>query len=244
MKHPIFKVTALIMGIVVVSSASAWTKLSSKEEAMLKTPNLENGKVLYEKCAICHSPEGWDLSDGRFSQIAGQHPSVIIKQLSDIRNGNRDNPTMYPFAMSSAFDNPQDIADVAAYISKLPMNPRNIVGPGFDLELGEKLYVQYCAKCHKENGEGNNDEFYPRVHGQHYYYLLRQMQWIVSGKRRNVNPTLARQLSILNDREIRAVVDYISRLRPPKEMIAEPGWYNPDFPMEFRSAPLLFEIIY
>ena len=54
--------------------------------------------------------------DGVFPQIAGQHRSVIIKQLADIRAGNRDNPMMYPIAKEAVLGGPQAISDVAAYI--------------------------------------------------------------------------------------------------------------------------------
>ena len=30
--------------------------------------------------------------------------------------------------------------------------------------------------------------------------------------------------------EVSAVMDYVSRLRPPKEKLAQIGWENPDFP--------------
>ena len=56
----------------------------------------ENGLDVYEVCSACHLPEGWGSKDGTFPQIAGQHKNVIIKQMADIREGNRDNPTMYP----------------------------------------------------------------------------------------------------------------------------------------------------
>ena len=38
------------------------------------------------------------VADGTFPQLAGQHTTVLIKQMADIRAGERDNPTMYPFA--------------------------------------------------------------------------------------------------------------------------------------------------
>ena len=49
----------------------------------------------------------------------------LIKQLADIREGNRDNPTMYPFALPRAIGGAQALADVVAYMEKLPMNPEN-----------------------------------------------------------------------------------------------------------------------
>ena len=75
-------------------------------------------------------PEGWGRTDGTFPELAGQHRTVLIKQLTDIREGNRDNPTMYPFALPSEIGGEQSVADVTAYIAKLPMNPENGVGPG------------------------------------------------------------------------------------------------------------------
>ncbi len=200
-----------------------------QDEALNLTPNLENGRDVYEVCSACHQINGWGLTDGTFPQIAGQHPKVAIKQLADIRALNRDNPTMYPFALPQEIGGAQSIADVAAYISQLPMNPENGVGPGTDLEHGAQLYKDNCVRCHGETGEGNDDKFYPRIQGQHYSYLKRQYEWIRSGKRRNANPDMVKQIENFTEADEIAVLDYVSRLKPPKEMLAEPGWQNPDF---------------
>ncbi len=231
----IFTYSLLLCG-----SAWAWTVPShEKEDALELTPNLENGRKLYETCAICHSPQGWGTPDGRYPQIAGQHVNVLIKQLSDIRSGNRDNPTMYPFATSSHLGGIQGIADVSAYISQLPMSPGNSYGPGFDLELGKKVYEKNCLECHGADGAGDNAEFYPTLYGQHYQYMLRQMMWIISGKRRNADATMVKQLREMDMRDLRASIDYASRLEPPKEKVAEtPDWWNPDFKRNFISVPV------
>lgn len=215
--------------------AIAWDE--EVEEAMSLKPNLANGRRVYEACAICHTPMGWGMQRGRYPQISGQHPNVTIKQLTDIRLGNRDNPTMYPFAQMSTLGGTQNIADVAAYISKLKMNPYNSIGPGADLAHGEKLYQEHCKKCHGANGEGKNKELQPRIQGQHYDYLLRQFYWIKNGQRRNADQTMVKQIKGFTDRDIVAVVDYTSRLRPPKEMVAPPNWRNPDFPPDFTHIP-------
>jgi len=94
-----------------------------QEEALHLTPDLDNGMDVYEVCSACHLPEGWGMPDGTFPQLAGQHRGVLIKQLSDIRALNRDNPTMYPFALPEAIGDAQALADVVAYVEKLPMNP-------------------------------------------------------------------------------------------------------------------------
>lgn len=200
-----------------------------QDEALHLTPDHENGIYTYEVCSACHQLNGWGLDDGTFPQIAGQHFNVIIKQLSDIRALNRDNPTMYPFALPQEIGGAQSITDVAEYISNLPMNPDNGVGPGTDLALGEQLYKDNCVRCHGETGEGDNEKFYPRIHGQHYNYLVRQFEWIRDGKRRNANPDMVEQIAGFSDADMAAVLDYVSRLDPPADMVGDPDWVNPDF---------------
>lgn len=200
-----------------------------REEALTLKPNKDNGRDVYEVCSACHQPEGWGLVDGTFPQLAGQHRSVIIKQLADIRDGHRDNPTMYPFAQPSEIGGTQAIADVAEYIHSLKMNPENGVGKGDDLELGAKLFADNCVRCHGKEGEGNGEKFFPRIQGQHYQYLLRQYQWIKQGKRRNANPEMVEQIKNFTDKDTMAVLDYVSRLKPPADLVAPKGWKNPDF---------------
>ncbi|PDT90776.1 cytochrome C [Bradyrhizobium sp. Y36] len=200
-----------------------------RDEALNLKPNKDNGRDVYEVCSACHQPEGWGLVDGTFPQLAGQHRSVIIKQLADIRDGHRDNPTMYPFALPSEIGGTQAIADVSEYIAILRMNPENGVGKGDDLVLGAKLYADNCVRCHGPDGAGNAEKFYPRIQGQHYEYLVRQYRWIKEGKRRNSNPEMVEQIKNFSDKDTLAVLDYVSRLKPPADLVAPKGWKNPDF---------------
>jgi len=97
-------------------------------EALDLIGDVEEGEEIYTVCAACHQPTGWGDPLGVFPQLAGQHTTVLIKQIADIRAGNRDNPTMYPFAMQ--IEGAQDIRDVCAYIQILKMNPNPRTGPG------------------------------------------------------------------------------------------------------------------
>jgi cytochrome c553 len=206
------------------------------ENAIHLKPNLENGRSAYQVCAVCHQPEGWGTPDGDYPQIAGQHVTVTIKQLADIRARNRDNPTMYPFTLLE-YLTAQQIADVSAYVARFPMNPNNGVGDGDDLVHGEKLYVEYCAECHGDRGEGIAEEHMPLIQGQHYLYLVRQFDWIRDGKRRNADPEMVEQIQSFTPRDVAAIMDYTSRLRPPPERVGAPDYRNPDFP-DFRRPQI------
>jgi len=204
-----------------------------KDVAMTLTADRENGIEVYEVCSACHLLEGWGRKDGTFPMLAGQHREVLIKQLADIRALNRDNPTMYPFALKEAIGDEQAIADVTDYIAKLPMNPDNGKGEwnalAPEFEQGKKLYDDNCTQCHGDNGEGIADKFYPKIQGQHYKYMLRQFEWIRDGKRRNANPDMIKQIKGFSDKDMQMVINYVSRIKVPAEDLAPLGWQNPDY---------------
>lgn len=192
-----------------------WNMGSKEQDAALHlTANPTDGAEVYRMCVSCHGAEGWGEADGTYPQIAGQHASVTIKQLADIRALNRDNPTMYIFALPSQIGGAQAIADVAAYLESLPMTENVGMGDGKDLAHGKALYEKLCAECHGINGEGDASRFYPRLQAQHYRYTMRQYEWIKEGRRRNANPDMMKQIQNMSMQDQQAVLDYVSRLKP------------------------------
>jgi cytochrome c553 len=229
------RAAAAAVAVALAGTAYAWNEGGGeKDDALNLAPDLENGMDVYEVCSACHLPEGWGLPDGTFPQLAGQHRGVLIKQLADIRSLNRDNPTMYPFALPESIGDTQALADVVAYIEKLPMNPewgKGPWGPGTpEFAQGEKLYADNCVKCHGPDGIGNAEKFYPRINGQHYKYMVRQFEWIRDGKRRNANPEMVEQIKNFTDKDMQMVINYASYQPVPKDQVAESAdWQNPDF---------------
>jgi cytochrome c553 len=226
---------ALGFGIIIAPAATAASKDVEFDKALALTGDVENGARLYRHCVACHGAEGWGDVHGAYPQIAGQLPGVIIKQLADIRAGNRDNPIMRAFSSQRSLGGPQNIADVAAYIAQLPMTPHNGQAAGGDLNLGKEIYERECADCHGGEGEGDVKKHVPAIHGQHYHYLVRQFHWIRNGRRRNADPEMVRQIERFTAQDISAVMAYTASLQPPAEKLAEPGWTNPDFPNQWRN---------
>ncbi len=226
-----------VVAMVLAISAFGLASLSSAGDldlAMTLEPNLENGLDVYEICSACHLPEGWGVKEGEFPQLAGQYRAVLIKQLADIRAKNRDNPTMYPFSLPESIGDEQSVADVAAYIEQLKMNPDNGKGAweegSSEFESGKKLFKENCLACHGENGEGNAEQLFPRIQGQHYNYMIRQIKWILEGRRRNVNPAMVAIVKALSEEDIAKIVNYVSRIPVSKDRLAPSvDWKNPDF---------------
>lgn len=192
-----------------------------KIEALKLKGNAKAGKEAYEVCGACHLPSGSGRPDGTFPQLAGQHATVIIKQIADIREGLRDNPTMYPFAQT--LTDAQELADVSAYIQTLCIPREHGMGskdPAI-LKQGEELYKKECTSCHGVNGEGDTKKFYPVLAGQHYKYMLRQVTEIRDGKRRNANPDMVKIVKKYSDRDLDAVVTYMSTLTMPGTLCPE-----------------------
>jgi cytochrome c553 len=165
-------------------------------------------------CAACHTNDG---SRGSAANpiIQGQHPDYLVKQLAEFKAGKRDNPVMKAMAapLSEA-----DMKNVAAfYASKQPK-------PGFAknkelVSVGEKIYrggiadrsIPACSGCHGPSGAGIPAQ-YPRLAGQHADYVEGQLAAFRGGARRN-SPAMTTIAAKLNDREIKAVADYVAGLR-------------------------------
>ena len=87
------------------------------------------------------------------------------------------------------------------------------------IALGERIYrggiqdrqIAACASCHSPNGSGIPAQ-YPRLSGQHAEYTVKSLTDFRDGKRSNSIP-MAQVAAKLNDREIKAVADYIAGLR-------------------------------
>jgi cytochrome c553 len=201
-----------------------WQALPGEaNEALERQGDRRRGERLYALCRSCHLPSASGSSDGSVPRLAGQHGSVLIKQMADIRTGARHNATMYPFAAVLA--DPQDLADLAAYLEALclPGQDGRYTGPDAAQQVatGKALYESECSVCHGQRGEGSRHRQHPAIAGQHHAYLFRQMTDIRDGKRRNSSPEMLKVISRYDDHQLLAISAYQASLPMPGRMCRE-----------------------
>lgn len=215
-------IATLACSLAIAGADASWTDWNAAYPEKTAVLGLHGdagrGAEAFVICQGCHRVGALGRTDGSYPRLAGQHASVLIKQLTDVRTGRRTNPKMLPFADHQVISI-QEIADIAAYLQALPVPATQGQGAGNDLARGARLYQADCAVCHGARGEGNADKFYPRVSGQHFRYLLRENRLIRDNKRHNANPEMIGVIKNYTDDDIAAVADFMSRL--PVEMVKQ-----------------------
>ena len=178
-------------------------------------PDLAKGEASYAAvCAACHAADG-NSTIAVNPMLAQQHPEYLVKQLKEFKSGKRADPVMQGMAAMLSDD---DMRNVAAW----PASQKAKEGFAKDkdlVSLGERIYrggiqdrhIAACAGCHSPNGAGIPAQ-YPRLSGQHGDYTVKQLTDFRDGKRGN-NNQMRDVAAKLNDREIKAVADYIAGLR-------------------------------
>jgi cytochrome c553 len=165
-------------------------------------------------CAGCHGADG-NSPAPTYPKLAQQHPEYLVKQLQEFKSGKRANPIMVGFAATLS---DEDMKNVSYFIT----SKKSAVGASTDktlVTLGERIYrggiadrqVPACAGCHSPNGAGIPAQ-YPRLAGQWGDYVAAQLVAFRDGVRGN-SLQMAQVAAKMNDKEIKAVADYIAGLR-------------------------------
>jgi cytochrome c553 len=187
-------------------------------------PDPERGAKLFETCAACHGQDGTGTGDGEVPAIAGQHGSVLLKQLTDFRHQQRRDERMQYFTDRHHLPGPQELTDVAAYVAGLPRFPRTGSGIGDGTSLGEgaSVYFRECERCHGPLGKGDLLTRRPRLAGQHYLYLLRQLEDTAQKRRPGMDAAHVEMLRRMSPVQLRGVADYLSRVSPDLSSVKRP----------------------
>jgi cbb3-type cytochrome c oxidase subunit III len=190
----------VIMLFTVTSALQAGDATAGKNKSML--------------CSTCHGAEGISIAPN-WPNLAGQHEKYLAKQLTNYRDGDRQNAQMAPMAMNLS---DEDIADLAAFFASLPAEESKPVSEDF-VSLGEEIYtrgadgVMACIACHGPTGKGLNDAGFPKLTGQKIEYSITTLKEFREGKRNNDMNGMMRSIAkAMTDEQIEAVSNYVSGL--------------------------------
>ena len=195
--------------------AAAAAALSFSVQAQSVKPDLAKGAALFgQACVACHAADGNSTTPVN-PKLAQQHPEYLIKQLQEFKSGKRANAIMAGF---SAALSDEDMRNIGYWLAAQKGTP----GASTDKDLvtlGERIYrggipdrqIAACAGCHSPNGAGIPSQ-YPRLSGQHAEYTETQLKHFRDGTRAT-NIPMTGVAAKMNDREIKAVSDYIAGLR-------------------------------
>lgn len=179
--------------------------------------NIAAGKEKAATCAACHSLNGISPA-GEWPNLAGQGKRYLQEQITKIKSGERDVPTMMPFVTDLS---EQDIQDLAAYYASLTP-PLGATDSKY-VSLGEAIYrsgdakrnIPACTSCHTIQGKGMSLAAFPLVAGQKVDYTIKRLNDLrkVTGAHEG-NALIMHTIAIkLTNEEIEAVANYINGLR-------------------------------
>ena len=195
--------------------ASVFSVQANEAVAPSAKPDLAKGEATYGAvCAACHGADGNSAISAN-PKLAQQHPDYIVKQLQEFKSGKRANAIM--MGMSAALSE-QDMKNIAAWL-ETKADKKGFAKDKELVTLGERIYrggiadrqIAACAGCHSPTGAGIPSQ-YPRLAGQHADYAVAQLTAFRDGVRKN-NTQMTQVAAKLNDREIKAVSDYVAGLR-------------------------------
>jgi cytochrome c553 len=210
--RPVMKSAALML-VCLLTAASAAPAFAAEAKASAK-PDLAKGQLTSTNvCGACHTADGSRGSPAN-PILQGQHPEYLAKQLAEFKAGKRVNAIMQ--GMSATLSE-ADMKNVAAFYASKEAKPGFAKNKDL-VALGEKIYrggiadrnIPACAGCHSPSGAGLPAQ-YPRLAGQHADYTEAQLLAFRGGVRKNSLP-MTGVAAKMNDKEIKAVSDYIAGL--------------------------------
>lgn len=211
----LFLVAAIAAPLCAIASDAKPTAVAQGSAASkpVSKADLTKGEATFATCVACHGADGNSVAPS-YPTLAQQHPEYLIKQLQEFKSDKRANPIMKGFA-SMLTD--EDMKNVAYFVTAKKAKGGSATDKDL-VAMGERIYrggiadrqIPACAGCHSPNGAGIPAQ-YPRLSGQHADYSAAQLTAFRDGVRGN-SVQMKEIAAKLNDREIKAVSDYIAGL--------------------------------
>ena len=139
--------------------------------------------------------------------LAGQNPAFLLEQIRKFGAGQRKNEFMQGLIKVLSDD---DRVNIALFFSKQHVKAK----PPGDVALmakGQDWYNRVCSRCHGEFGRGN--EKIASIAGQQVTYLTITLTRYRDQSGERFDPLMVANTSMLKDPDIRAIAEYVSRLK-------------------------------
>lgn len=210
----------IIFTLSVVASAQAFASEASvdrlTQRALELDAHAERGGVEFrQSCSRCHGALAQGDAAHAIPALAGQRFKYVVRQLANFAGAERESATMQRVISHPVLNEPQTWVDIAAYVNNLPVREAAGTGDGTRVALGRGIFHEQCASCHKMDAHGDDEGFVPSLRGQQYTYLVDQLEKLSEGRRHNADEDLVRFWRSLEDQDVRATADYLSRLTGP-----------------------------
>ena len=170
--------------------------------------DIQAGRTKAQACAACHGADG-NSASGQFPYLAGQTWRYIYVQLKDFKEGRRQDPVMSPMAAPLSRE---DMIDIANYYAAQPLKPSAFKADETKVKLGKaKADETLCTMCHLGGFAGQNE--IPRVAGQQYDYVVKQLRDFKARKRTNDAGNMTSVAQTVSEADIENLGHYLASLR-------------------------------
>ena len=207
------------MRILTIASVTVGLALFAAESI---AQDVDHGADEYKLCASCHGFRGEGNQLVNAPALASQEDWYLDRQIRNFRDGVRgasvDDKHGHTMAlMSQGLESDEQIADIVAYVGKLPAPVSQGTVEG-DSTRGQGLYST-CAACHGTEAKGNPALNAPSLVTTSDWYQVRQLELFKQGLRgAHTDDTYGQQMRpmasiLVDDSAIRDVVSYINTLK-------------------------------
>src|SRR4030095_5703350 len=158
-------------------------------------------------CAACHGPNGNAVIPQNPS-LAGQTWRYLYIELQDFKAGRRQDSQMAPVVADLSRD---DMMALANWFAAQKPLPNQFNANSAKVAAGRKTSdAVLCPMCHLGGFIGQNE--IPRVAGQNYEYVVKQLQDLKHRRRTNDAGSMTSVAGTLSDQDIENLAQYITTL--------------------------------
>lgn len=211
-----------------------------KAEVVLPPVNLDNGKELYKKCALCHGQFGQGTLGGLYPRLAGLPVHYLTSQMERYIDGSRSDDFSQPMLIIGGMKDltPAQINDLSSYMASIDLNlhyKMKIPQPmQTDIKEGKKLFKDDCKSCHGKWANGKEKKLSPPLSGQYPEYLLKETKFFMAKNRHHDNDPDDETFEDYSEQELRNIFAYVTTI----PFSPEKGYFKAPKAPEAPASPV------